>query len=152
MRIRPARTDDRDFILGIVPRLIECDVPAGRDVHQMIQRDREVIAGALESTSPDTAVFVAESDDGAPVGFIHLTTAPDYYTGTNPPHIGDVVVTLEASGHGIGTALIAHAEDWARRRGFDMLTLHVFTSNQRARDLYARLGFHEEWIRCIKWL
>jgi len=31
-----------------------------------------------------------------------------------------------------------------------MLTLNVFTANRRARNLYAKLGFTEEWIRCLK--
>lgn len=152
MRIRAANPSDRDFILGLAPRLVECGVPPGRDPERMVERDRAVLAAALESTSPDTAVLIAEDDDATPLGFMHLTTAGDYYTATDPPHIADVVVTESAAGHGVGTALIAHAEDWAKQRGASMLTLHVFTTNHRARDLYARLGFQEEWIRCIKHL
>jgi ribosomal protein S18 acetylase RimI-like enzyme len=31
-----------------------------------------------------------------------------------------------------------------------MLTLNVFTANRHAREFYAKLGFAEEWIRCVK--
>ncbi len=60
------------------------------------------------------------------------------------------MVTAAAGGRGVGSALMAYAEEWTRQRGFSLLTLNAFTANRRARDLYARLGFQEEWIRCIK--
>lgn len=150
MRIRAARLDDRDFILDLAPRLVEFGDVAGREAHQMVTRDQEVLAAALERPSPDTELFIAEDDHGAPLGFIHLTTDTDYYSNRDTGHIADVVVAAAASDRGVGTALIVFAEEWARGRGFDRLTLNVFSANRRARDLYARLGFQEEWIRCIK--
>jgi GNAT superfamily N-acetyltransferase len=103
----------------------------------------------MDAPSPDTALFLAESEDG-PVGVIHLTTADDYYTNAQTAHIADVVVSPDAEGQGVGSALIAFAEQWARDRGFGMLTLNVFVKNGKARQLYVRLGFGEEWLRCIK--
>lgn len=150
MRIRPAQIDDKDFILGLVPRLTEFgDVP-GRDGSQMIARDRAVLTAVLEQPSEDAALYVADDQAGRPIGFIHLTTVDDYYTNSVVAHIGDIIVTPAAGGVGVGSALIAFAETWARERGFALLTLHVFTHNERARALYRRLGFQEEWMRCIK--
>ena len=148
MRIRSAVAGDKDFILGLADRLVAFGPVPGRDRSQMIERDRAVLAAALER--PDTALFVAEDDGGRRAGFIHLTTTHDYYTDSHAAHIADVVVSADAGGRGIGSALMKHAEDWARQRGFEMLTLNVFSANRGARDLYARLGFDEEWIRCIK--
>lgn len=150
MRIRPAQIDDKAFILDLVPRLTEFGNVPGRDSSQMIARDRAVLTSVLEEPSHDTALYVAADDDGRPVGFIHLTTVDDYYTNSAVAHIGDVIVTPAAGGSGVGSALIAFAEKWARERGFALLTLHVFTQNERARALYRRLGFQEEWMRCIK--
>jgi GNAT superfamily N-acetyltransferase len=116
----------------------------------MVARDRSVLAGVLEVPHPDTALFIAEDEAGRAIGFVHLTTAEDYYSASLTAHVADVVVTPAAGGRGVGSALIAHAEKWARDRGFSMLTLNVFCANRHARDLYARLGFREEWIRCIK--
>jgi ribosomal protein S18 acetylase RimI-like enzyme len=59
-------------------------------------------------------------------------------------------VTRRAAGRGVGTALITHAEELARASGVAMLTLNIFIENRRARELYARLAFREEWIRCVK--
>ena len=46
-------------------------------------------------------------------------------------------------GQGIGTALFALAEDHARAKGYDRLSLIVFEQNVRAKRLYDRLGFRE---------
>ena len=148
MKIRLAVARDSEFILSLAERLLEFgDVP-GRDRAAMIARDRSVLADAL--SSDDSTIFVAADDDGRPLGFIHLTTADDYYDATPTAHVADVVVAGDAAGRGVGTALMERAEQWAREQGFAMLTLNVFTANRRARDLYAKLGFAEEWIRCLK--
>jgi len=152
MRIRPATPADREFVERVAPRLIAFgDVP-GRDPASMIARDRAVIGRAVEGRSPDpdAAVFVAEDDDAKPLGFIHVTTATDYYSDSRTGHIADLVVAETAGGQGVGSALVEVAERWARDRGFAMLTLSVFSANEGARRLYRRLGFTEEWIRCIK--
>lgn len=150
VRIRPARPDDRDVVLGLAPQLTAFGEVAGRDASAMVDRDRAVLAAALEAADPDGAVFVAEDAEGSVAGFLHLTTAMDYYSSTVTAHIADVVVAPGRRRRGVGTALIDFAEARARDRGFAMLTLNVFLGNRRARELYARLGFREEWIRCIK--
>lgn len=116
----------------------------------MVERDREVLARTLDGVSTEAFLFIAEDKSGVSLGFIHLTTAADYYTGRETAHIADIVVAPDAGGCGVGSFLIAHAEDWARARGFEMLTLNVFIANRRARHVYRRVGFNEEWIRCIK--
>lgn len=148
MKIRSAIAEDREFILALAERLIEFgDVP-GRDRAAMIARDRSVLAAAL--TADASTIFVAVDDHERPLGFVHLTTAEDYYDAQETAHVADLVVAREAAGLGVGSALMKWAEQWAREQGFTMLTLNVFTANRRARDLYAKLGFAEEWIRCLK--
>lgn len=150
MRIRPAQASDGSWIADLAPRLVEFGSVTGRDASEMVARDRAVLAHALDDPSADTGVFIAEDDAGDALGFIHLTTTEDYYTASETGHIADVVVAPRAAGQGVGSALIAYAEEWARQRGFALLTLNVFTANHRARQLYRRLGFEEEWIRCVK--
>jgi len=147
MKIRSAVAEDREFILALAERLIEFgDVP-GRDRAAMIARDRSVLAAALTAGA---SIFVAVDDHGRALGFVHLTTAEDYYDAQETAHVADLVVAREAEGLGAGSALMNWAEQWAREQGFTMLTLNVFTANRRARDLYAKLGFTEEWMRCLK--
>lgn len=47
-------------------------------------------------------------------------------------------------GTGVGTKLIAAAEDFARSRGFDRIGIAVLVDNTAARRLYERLGY-EYW-------
>jgi GNAT superfamily N-acetyltransferase len=44
-------------------------------------------------------------------------------------------------GKGIGTRLLADAEQWAREHGRSRLALHVLANNTGARRLYERIGF-----------
>ncbi len=150
LHIRPAVVDDKPFILDLAQRLVEFGSVPGRESAAMIARDRAVLTNALDHPAPDGGIFVAADDHGNAVGFVHLTSADDYYSSSETAHIADVVVAPTAGGQGIGSALLAYAEDWARERGVAMLTLNVFIANRRARKLYAKLGFQEEWIRCIK--
>jgi hypothetical protein len=53
----------------------------------------------------------------------------------------------EARGKGLGRQLILAAVDAARERGFERIELDVVASNERARALYAQVGFVEEGVR-----
>jgi len=151
VRIRPATPADHEFIQQLAPRLLEFGPVPGRDPHEMVERDRACLAEALLAPpSAPTALFIAEDEQGEPLGFVHLTTATDYYTNGATAHIADLIVAPQAAGRGVGTALVERAEEWARHEGFALLTLNVFSANEQARRLYRRLGFAEEWIRCIK--
>jgi GNAT superfamily N-acetyltransferase len=150
VRIRAAAAGDREFILRLAARLTEFgDVP-GRDRGAMMARDRDVLATALDGGDPRAAVFVAADDEDRRLGFIHLTVAEDYYSNRETAHVADLVVAVDAAGRGVGSALLAHAEQWGKAHGFAMLTLNVFSANRAAREFYARRGFSEEWIRCVR--
>ena len=56
-------------------------------------------------------------------------------------------VLKEYAGRGIGSALMAEAERWARERGIRRLELTVQTHNQGARVLYEKMGFAVEGTR-----
>ena len=52
------------------------------------------------------------------------------------------MVAATARGRGVGTALCAHALDWARGRGFAGMQFNaVVQTNRTAVELYQRLGF-----------
>lgn len=108
------------------------------------------IERALVSTPLGSAVFVAEDPAGAPLGFVHVETAMDFFTHERHGHVSDLVVASKGEGRGAGTALMAAAEKWARQKGYRLLTLNVFAANLRARELYERIGFHPDTTRYIK--
>jgi GNAT superfamily N-acetyltransferase len=148
--VRPAREDDRDFILALVPRLMEFGPPPWYDAARNVATDLETIGGILREMPEGTAVLVAEDERGSRLGFIHLDSRVDYFTREEVGHVSDVVVAPEAEGCGAGRALMAAGEEWARGRGYRLLTLNAFAKNERARRLYERLGFGEDTVKYVK--
>jgi RimJ/RimL family protein N-acetyltransferase len=93
---------------------------------------------------PDAAVFVAELDGGL-VG--RLSLARDPHPASR--HVADLGLMVSAAHRrrGIGRALLAAAERWARESAVAKLELHVFPHNEAARSLYAACGFEQEGFR-----
>jgi ribosomal protein S18 acetylase RimI-like enzyme len=150
IRVRPATPENADFVLALVPQLVAFGPPPSRDLRQMVDTDTLVIGRALQGLTAGATVLVAEDTGGKPLGFIHLVDETDYYTRRESGHIADLVVAAEARGRGVGETLIVAAEQWARARGYSLLTLNVFIENTRARALYERTGFGAETIRYVK--
>lgn len=151
IKIRPASNDDKEFIISLVPRLVEFNPPSWRDATQMIATDSQILGDKLFNQPSGTAIFIAEDGDGIALGFIHLQTATDYYNGAEEHgHISDVIVASAGEGRGIGKLLMAKGEEWARERGYRWLTLSVFAQNLRAREVYNRLGYGEDIMKYVK--
>ncbi len=150
--IRPARPGDREWILALAPRLHEFGPPPWRPRDVMDRAVTDSIDGALTAPQPDQTVLVAEDAAHQPLGFVHLHAATDFHTGERHGHVSDIVVAPAAEGRGVGAALMAAAETWARERGFRLLSLHVFDANVRAQALYERLGYRRDIVKMIKTL
>jgi GNAT superfamily N-acetyltransferase len=115
----------------------------------MGETDLAVIEEALASTGDDPVVYVAEKNHEV-VGFIHLHSVEDYYRRLRHGHVADIVVAVSAEGQGIGKRLLAEGEAWARRLGFDWLSISVFEANRRAVTVYEGAGFQRDIMRLIK--
>ena len=150
INIRPGTIDDQEFILSLVPRLVDFGPPAWRDVPHMISTDIQVLTDLLRNQSTETAFFIAEDERGKSLGFIHLQTGTDYYHHEKHGHITNLIVSAEGEGRGIGRLLMEKAEEWARAQGYRWLTLSVFAQNMRAREVYKRLGYGEDIMKYVK--
>ena len=94
---------------------------------------REIIASEI--------AFVAEDDDGTPVGFaLARRRASGFGTLT------DLYVARDARRSGIGTELMREVLAAFRALGIEHLDLDVLASNHVARSLYARWGFKDEVV------
>jgi RimJ/RimL family protein N-acetyltransferase len=90
------------------------------------------------------AVLVAELD-GQIVG--RLSIGRESHPASE--HVADVGLMV-AEGYrrrGIGSALMAGAEDWARSVGVRKIELHVFPHNQAALALYDQIGYRRVGTR-----
>ncbi len=151
LHIRLADVDDDAFILGLVDRFVDgFEVPKLRRKGEYKEGIRRDLARHLSEQPAGTHVFVAENDDGERVGFLHLHTNIDFFSGLPNCHIADLAVAPGHDGHGVGAGLLAYAERWARDHRCRWLGLAVFPGNTRARELYERSGFEVETLRMVK--
>ncbi len=152
--IRLAAPGDAPFIVGLTARFAGAGAPTWPDPARMailFERGLGEIAEAVaaDRVPPDETILIA-SVAGLPVGFIHLRSETSGLTLEPQGYINALATTTEAEGQGIGRALLAAGEGWARRRGFRLLALETFGGNRRARDFYAHGGYEEETLRLVK--
>ena len=112
-----------------------------------IERD---IEHHLRVLPPASHLFVAEDEDATPLGFLHLQTRKDFFTGALNCHISDLVVAAEQEGRGVAAAMLRFADEWAKEHRCRFLTLGVFPNNERARKLYEHHGFGVEILSMVK--
>ncbi|MDJ0556809.1 MAG: GNAT family N-acetyltransferase [Microcoleaceae cyanobacterium MO_207.B10] len=86
----------------------------------------------------------------SPVGCLWLGSAIDQVEGDRVTHIFLLYVSPAHRRLGIGSALVTHAENWARAKGDRQIGLQVFVSNQPALNLYQKLGFESESVLMVK--
>ena len=88
----------------------------------------------------DTQFFVARGTDGV-LGFAHLLFSLETVSLSRIGILEDIYVVESARGAGIGGALLAAAEAFARDRGLARLTLATAHQNRTAQRLYLASGY-----------
>lgn len=101
-------------------------------------------AGRPEGTPPLAAVFVHARTEGGLCGFLELSVR-DYAEGCAgaAPYVEGWFVDADARGKGVGRALVAAAEAWARARGFTELASDTELHNHVSERAHRALGFEE---------
>ena len=148
LHIRPATAGDEGAIRELASRLGSFPLPAWRTPGEIADADSSAMLQAMADRTAGNEVLLAERG-GAIVGVLHMMVVTDFY-GRPHAHISVLSVSKAAEGTGVGRSLIAHAEEWTRRRGLSLLTLNVFSTNSRARRLYELTGFVPETLKYAK--
>ena len=93
---------------------------------------------------PDAVLLVAELE-GVVAGRLSISRDPH----PSSAHVADLglMVAARYRRRGIGSALLAAAEEWARSAGVSKLELHVFPHNESAIALYEKAGYEREGYR-----
>jgi GNAT superfamily N-acetyltransferase len=150
IRVRRGTGDDRVFAVDTARRLADFGPPPWRSAIEIVAAEVHGLDEFFDGRMPGCAVLIAETEDGARLGFAFVERRVDYFSGQEHGHLGMIAVTQAAEGTGAGAALLRAAEDWTRESGFGTLTLHVFEGNRRARDFYERFGYRIETLRYTK--
>jgi len=130
---------------------VEVRPVAGRDV---IRLETELPFGVPEKHADRLArqargqvVYLIAWNGGTPVGHALLKWkgATEEVVASalrdTCPDVEDLYVVEALRSRGVGSRLLAAAEDLARDRGYPQIGLSVAQDNNRARALYARLGY-----------
>jgi ribosomal protein S18 acetylase RimI-like enzyme len=137
MNVRRAAAGDYEAIAELW-RLFDHELPP--PTHEGPADVEKELAEVAEIIDSEIA-FVAEDDDGTPVGFaLARTRGPGYGTLT------DLYVARDARRSGIATQLMREVLAAFRERGIESFDLDVLASNNVARSLYARWGLKDEVV------
>jgi aminoglycoside 6'-N-acetyltransferase I len=102
--------------------------------------------------SPSWGVFVAQLSDDLPLGFVEAHLREYAESATSSP-VGYLEGWYVISGHrkkGVGAALVAAAERWARSRGCIEMASDAALENIGSIQAHGRLGYREvERIACF---
>jgi ribosomal protein S18 acetylase RimI-like enzyme len=148
--VRSFIPQDKDFILSLVSRFSEFELPEWQHTDEIDNTNRLALLKAMEQPEPESAIFVAEDETAGPVGFIHLQTRIDYFNGEKQGYISDIAVDSSYESRSVGGMLLGKAESWNREQGYTILTLFVFAGNTHAQQIYKRSGFGQDIIRYAK--
>ena len=150
IHVRPYVADDRTFVLSLAPRLL-IGMPPWRDPQLWLTAFQNWITVSIDQHGQETMVFVAENDHGEGLGFATLSHETQF-TGEHQAYINELATSDVAEGSGVGTALIAACEQWARDQGYRILALSTGAANARALGFYHHLGFRDEDVKLVKLL
>lgn len=148
LKIRRATRDDERALRALASRMANFEPPAWRTAEEITEADGRSMLAALEMDHPDGEVFIADVG-GVAEGCLHMLVARDFF-GHRHGHISVIATSEAAEGTGVGRALMAFAEDWARERHLPLITLNVFAANARARRFYEKAGFQVELMKYAK--
>ena len=150
LTIRAATAADDAFILGLVPRFAAFPLPAWRRRSECLAGIRRDLEREFDAAAGSDWLFIAEGAAATPLGFMRLQRTTDFFIAHSNCHLADLAVAAAHEGQGVGRALLAHAERWAREHGCALLTLAVLPGNTRARALYEAAGFDTDLLRLAK--
>jgi GNAT superfamily N-acetyltransferase len=101
----------------------------------------ESLLGRLAAVHPtDAAVIVSSDANDVPTGWCHVEMRRTLVEPVSAMILG-LVIGEEHRSAGIGAALLAAAEAWARARGCQRLVVATRVTRERAHQFYAREGY-----------
>jgi ribosomal protein S18 acetylase RimI-like enzyme len=134
---------DRDFVQALGRRTVMSSVGSLRQTTEAaaataFERLCEIVAG-------QSHVTLIAHQRGERLGFLLLLDElPDEVTLMDQGFVAYMAVEPKWQGTGVGRALLAAAEEEARRRGLPFMALMVTEENEPALRLYERAGYRTE--------
>lgn len=135
LTVRAARKADLDGMARLLAVLFTQEA----ELHADARKQRAGLRLILDEPKRGR-LFVAEAG-GEIVGMVSLLFTVSTFLGSRVALLEDMVVAPGLRGRGIGSRLIEHALDQARRMRLGRITLLTDRTNRKAQRLYERFGF-----------
>lgn len=149
--------DDKPALLSFIDgsQAFEHNVEPNRRLDRTVAED--YLAELLNAvTERGGKVFVAQDTAGAAVGWgvVYVSNEEIFVVERERrfAYISELFVVESLRGKGIGRALIASCEDWARAHGIGIIQLGVLAGNVRARTIYSLSGYSDYALQLRKYL
>ena len=146
INVRKARPGDFGLIGRLLNEILRQHRDGRPDLFEVGENlgkyDREHFEALLKD--PGCVVFTAECD-GEPAGYLIckiISERPStVLKAIKTLYLDDLCVDKSRRGIGVGRALMAAAESYARENNFHNITLNVWEFNASARGFYESLGY-----------
>jgi len=139
LRFRPAASGDA--------------APLGRLLEQLgYPTDAAEIPGRIEKlhARPGTMVLVAEDEQGELLGVVTVHLFQSIHSTEPAAWLTSLVVEEQARGQGVGSALVARAEEWAIQHGALRISLTSALHREGAHDFYKTRDYEHTGVRLTK--
>ena len=90
---------------------------------------------------PTHGLFVAKTDGGKIVGYIQINFEPETLLAGPRADIAALVVDETQRSQGVGTALLKHAELWAKEKGLSHVRIRSNMKRKDAHRFYEKNGY-----------
>ena len=138
LRIRSARPEDAPALSRLLGQL---GYPT----------DADEIPARIEQMHgrPGTTLLVADLA-GQPVGLVTVHLFPSIHASEPNAWLTTVVVDETVRGSGVGSALVRHAEEWARQQGAVRISLTSALRRVEAHEFYKARDYEHTGVRLTK--
>jgi len=106
--------------------------------------EKRATAFILDRLKQSSVRYFLAWNGGDAVGFMHLMPSTNTLAMRPIWLLEDLYVDISARGQGVATALLSHAETFARSTGAERLTLATAHDNLAAQHIYKKLGYVRE--------
>lgn len=79
-----------------------------------------------------------------PMGCLWIGESIDQRNGQKQAYVFLLYIDKAHRRQGLGSALMAHAQSWAKAQGYSQMSLQVFEDNVAAMTLYEKLGYQSQ--------
>lgn len=140
VNVRPIAEHDRQEWDTLFAAYCAC----GGDNQTAEMRDR--VWSWIHDETAQTLCFIAESDRGDMIGFVHFREYERPMPATKGAYIDDMYVSPSARGQGVVDRLITSVGEYAKHHGLDVVRWMTSETNYRARSAYDRHARKSNWV------